>query len=224
MLIKGSSGVRKKTHKLSFKGFIIRSFIAGLSVLVPFFLTFYILDLVVTSFDRITHWLPQAWRPEQLLFPGAGLVIVFIVATAVGIVVRNYFGRLLLNVANDLVERIPFVAPLYNVLRQVSQTILGEDAKKSFRRVVMVEWPRREAWTIAFVTSEDQGVTANGLQKKRPGTYLSLFMPTTPNPTSGFYFVVHADDVVDLDITVEQAFKTIVSTGTIGPDAPVDAK
>ncbi len=188
------------------------TFLSGLVVLAPIGLTFYILNGLVSSADGLLDSLPGG---RQLVhFPGAGLVFAFIVVMLAGFVVRNFFGRMLLSQVNRVVERIPVVATLYKLFRQISETFLG-GGNKGFKRVVLVEWPRTETWTLAFVTSELKGPLAAALGGDLEGPLVNLFVPTTPNPTSGFYFITSEKQCRPTTLTVEQAFKTIISGGAL---------
>lgn len=207
------------------KPFKIKSLLfSGLVVLVPFGLTVYVLDLVISTADLIIEILPETLRPpEWLHFPGFGVVVSFIVCLLIGIAVRNFLGNFILKKVNLVIERIPFVASVYSLFREISEVFLGGDKKKGFKGTVLVEWPRKDSWTIAFLTSDTKGSVGSILQDKRPGNYFNLFIPTTPNPTSGFYFIVHEDDVVRLDMSVDTAFKVIISGGTLTPEVAAEA-
>jgi uncharacterized membrane protein len=185
------------------------TFLSGLVVLVPIGATIYILVAMVTTFDELLATLsgPLGTGP---LFPGLGVLVAVAFIFLVGFVVRNVLGKFLLGSLNFIVERIPVVAPLYNLFRQIAETFLG-GSSKGFQRVVYVEWPRPGSWTLAFVTSELKGAVAEPLKDTASGPLLNLFVPTTPNPTSGFYIIVPESQVRSTSIGVEDAFKVIIS-------------
>lgn len=156
------------------------------------------------------------------MFPGAGLLLACILALIAGIFLRNFFGNLLFNWFEAGLQRIPFVNSLYKLFRQISDVFFGANAS-GFKKVVLVRWPHAGVWTIGFVGSNTRGKLLGKVHEvsKSKTNFVNIFVPTTPNPTSGFYFIVAEDEVVYLDIGVEAAFKTIVSCGTIMPDEPL---
>lgn len=192
------------------------TFLSGLVVLAPISLTVYILVGMVTSFDELLATLSAGRGP---IFPGAGLIIALGVVFLVGFVARNVLGKMLVTFVNYIVEHIPVVASLYKLFRQISETFLGSGSK-GFQRVVYVEWPRPGSWTLAFVTSELKGELADPLKGKLQGPLLNLFIPTTPNPTSGFYIVVAESEVRATPLHVEEAFKIIISGGALSAPTP----
>jgi len=200
--------------------YLTQSFVAGLTIIIPLYLTVYIVELVVTSFDKLLDLVPAGWVPIELLFPGLGVIIACLASIAAGLFVRNYIGKYFVQGLHAMVESIPVIAGIYRVIRQVSEAVLSETGQ-SFKRVVLVEWPRKDCWMIAFVTGEPSGKLKSSLPQSADtdGRYISIFLPTTPNPTSGFYFLVKEAETIDLDISVEQAFKNIVSAGAL----PVEA-
>ncbi len=200
--------------------FLTQSFVAGLTIVIPLYLTIYIVELIITSFDKLVEILPPGWVPDEMMFPGVGVVLACLASIFAGIFVRNYIGKHFVQGLHALMESIPVVAGIYRIIRQVSEAVLSESGQ-SFKRVVLVEWPRRDCWMIAFVTGEPLGRLKRSLStaSNSDDRYISIFLPTTPNPTSGFYFMVKESDTIDLDISVEQAFKNIVSAGSL----PIEA-
>ncbi len=200
-------------------GQLRKSFVAGLSVLIPLYLTVYILDLVISLGDSILYVMPPQLQPPQFQwFRGAGLMLSLSLVLLAGVLVRNIFGRMIFSYFNSLMERIPFVASLYSLFRQISEVFLGNKAS-GFKTAVLVEWPRPGAWTIGFVGAKTTGMLLDTLQKHESGSeWLNVFIPATPNPTSGFFFMVRACETIPLKCTVEQAFKTIISAGVLTPD------
>lgn len=203
-----------------------RTLLAGFVVLVPIALTVYLLDLLVGTADRLVSVVPEGFRPpESLLFPGAGIVGVVVLAWAAGVVATSVFGRFVVPRFNQLVERIPLVASVYRLLRQLAEALLTSDGKKGFKRVVLVEWPRRGSWMLAFVASETRGELQKRLAPAAEDEgFLNLLVPTTPNPTSGFSFMVRKSEVIELDMAVEAAFQIVLSGGTLSTEDIVPRK
>lgn len=193
-------------------------FLAGLVVIVPLYLTLAVIGFVIDVTDRFMGLIPESVRESfHLNTGGYGLVLAVTLTFLAGFVVKSIYGHSFITAIERIIERLPFVSGTYRLFKQMSETLLNKD-KGGFKEVVLVEWPRPGAWTIAFVASK----TSDLLSKRIPGSHgemLNLFLPTTPNPTSGFYFMVPRDAVKTLDMSVEEAFKTIVSCGTSSPDA-----
>ncbi len=189
--------------------------IAGLLVWVPLVVTFLLVRFTINLVDRTMVLIPRQYRPEELLgfeIPGIGLLLTFLLMLFTGAIVANFFGRRLVNVWEEFLSRIPFVRTVYSTVKQVTSTLFS-DTSQSFREVVLVEYPRKGAWVLAFVTGE----TPDFLAKKVKTKLVNLFVPTTPNPTSGFYVMVEPKDIRRLDISVEDGLKMILSAGVINP-------
>lgn len=198
------------------KAKIRANILAGLAVVIPLGLTFYVLDTLITTTDKLFLLVPGNIDIAYLrAIPGISIVIALVFLFLTGAIARNYFGNAMVRAFNKLLDRIPIIATIYKTLRQITESFIGQDGKKGFQKVVYVEWPRQGAWTLAFVT-------ANAGQKffKTSGfdpanIYYNLFIPTTPNPTSGFYFIVKASECIETTLTAEDAFKTIISAGAL---------
>jgi uncharacterized membrane protein len=198
------------------KAKIRANILAGLAVVIPIGLTFYVLDTLITTTDKLFILVPGNVDIAYLrAIPGVSIIIALVFLFLTGAIARNYFGNAIVRTFNKLLDRIPIIASIYKTLRQITESFIGQDGKKGFQKVVYVEWPRQGAWTLAFVT-------ANGGHKflKTTGfnpaeTYYHLFIPTTPNPTSGFYFIVKASECIETSLTAEDAFKTIISAGSL---------
>lgn len=189
--------------------------IAGLLVWVPLVVTFLLVRFTINLVDRTMVLIPKQYRPEELLgfeIPGIGLLLTFLLMLFTGAIVANFFGRRLVNVWEDFLSRIPFVRTVYSTVKQVTSTLFS-DTSQSFREVVLVEYPRKGTWVLAFVTGE----TPDFLAKTVKTQLVNLFVPTTPNPTSGFYVMVEPKDLRRLDISVEDGLKMILSAGVINP-------
>lgn len=190
--------------------------VAGLLVWVPLGVTFLVVKLLVDLADQVLLLIPPGYRPEQLLgfnIPGFGVALTLITVVVTGMIFANLFGRRLVRLWEDILARIPLVRSIYSSVKQITETLFSAQGK-SFRKVVLVEYPRRELWTLAFVT----GDTAEALLEITNRSLVSIYVPTTPNPTSGFFLMVPREDIVELDISVEAGLKLILSTGVVVPD------
>jgi len=196
-----------------------RYFIAGLLVWIPLGITIWILRLVINTMDQSLLLLPSALRPEAVFgrsIPGLGVVVTVVILLLTGVVAANYFGRRLLVVWESLLVKIPVVKTIYTGVKQVSDTLFSSQGQ-AFRKALLVQYPHAGSWTIAFQTGVPNGELASLL----PGDHVSLYVPTTPNPTSGFFLVMARKDVIELDMSVDAALKYIISMGVV---APADAR
>jgi uncharacterized membrane protein len=210
--------MEKKADK-SLRQWFKRTLFAGLAALVPLALTVYIINLIISTADDVINRLPASLQPPlDWRFPGSGLVAGVVIALTAGVIARNFIGHYFVELFNRLMERIPLIASLYKVLRQLSEALLSTDDKKGFKKAVLVEWPRLGCWTIAFAGAEAAGVVAAQVGAGDGVPFLNLFIPTTPNPTSGFFMVVKASDVRPLPMSVEAALKLVISGGTLPPE------
>ena len=192
--------------------------LTGLVVLGPLGLTLLVVQWVVGTMDRlILAILPDALRPE-FLFPGFGVLGTLLLVLLVGMLTANVLGRTLFAFSEHLMGKIPLIKGIYGLFKQVTETIFSKD-KGGFRKVVLIEYPRRGLWSVGFLTGTAEGE----LQRATPHRLANVFVPTTPMPTSGFYVLVPENDVVELQMTVDEAFKLIVSGGMVAPPdrAPV---
>lgn len=190
--------------------------VAGLLVWVPLGVTFLVVKLLVDLTDQVLLLLPTQYRPEHVLgfnLPGVGIALTLLIVIITGMIFANLFGRRLVRLWEDILARIPLVRSIYSSVKQITETLFSAQGK-SFRKVVLVEYPRRELWTLAFLT----GDTAQGLIDITERDLASIYVPTTPNPTSGFFIMVPREDIVELDISVEAGLKLILSTGVVVPD------
>jgi uncharacterized membrane protein len=192
-------------------------FLTGLLVLVPLGITLWVLGLVIGTMDQTLLLLPADWRPSHLLglnydLPGFGALLTVAIVFVVGLFAQNFIGQRLVRWWEFLLAHIPVVGPLYTSVKQVSDTLLSSNGN-AFRKAVLIEYPRRECYTIGFLTGAPGGDVANHLN----GDYISVYVPTTPNPTSGFFLIVPRADAIELDMTVDVALKYIVSMGVVAP-------
>jgi uncharacterized membrane protein len=189
--------------------------IAGLLVWMPLGITFLVIRAIVGLLDQTLLLLPEAYQPDNLLgfhIPGIGVVLSVILVLATGMIVANLLGKRLVTAWESLLARIPLVRTLYAGVKQIMEAVLATDAK-SFRKVLLVEYPRKGVWSLAFMTSDQLGE----VQNKIDSNVISVFIPTTPNPTSGFVLMVPEEDVVELDMNVEDGLKFIISMGVVVP-------
>ena len=187
----------------------------GLLATIPIFLTIYILSAFIGMMDRFLKYLPSKFHPDTYLpfhIPGLGLIATVVLIFVVGVVTQSFLGKRVVDVGEWIVSKIPLVRNLYIGIKQLMQAIFMQNSE-NFKRVVMIEYPRRDLWVIAFLTGIAEGEVQNRTKKK----VVNVFIPTTPNPTSGFYILVPEKDIVYLDMTVEDAFKLVVSGGILIP-------
>lgn len=192
-------------------------FLTGVVVTAPISLTVYLTWQLIDWIDRqVTPLLPAQYNPETYLpfsLPGLGLVVMVAFLTFVGFFTANIFGRTIIRIGERIVNRMPIVRTLYNALKQILETVLNQSSQ-SFRQVGMIEYPRRGIWALAFVTADTQGEIYQLLDRE----LVNIFLPTTPNPTSGFLLIVPKEDLIILDMSVEEAAKFIISAGVIMPE------
>ena len=189
-----------------------RYFITGLLIWIPLIITVWVVTLLVGTLEGIV----PAFLTSRYLFgyqiPGFQLLLVLLVVFLTGLAGANIIGRTVFERWEDLLGRIPLVRSIYNSVKQVSDTVLAPNGQ-AFREAVLVQYPRHGAWTIAFLTGVPSGEVAERLQ----GDYVSVYVPTTPNPTSGFFLMMPRSDVQVLDMTVDAALKYIISMGVVAP-------
>jgi uncharacterized membrane protein len=192
-------------------------FFTGLLVLVPLAITLWVLNLIVTTMDRTLLLLPYSMRSQAPFnVPGMGVILTLAVVLGVGVLTRNFIGRRLVLWGEVLLSRIPVVSTIYSSVKQVSDTLFSPSGQ-AFRKAVMVEFPYPGAWTVAFVV----GGTGDALQRPLSGEHATVYVPTSPNPTSGYVLMVPIERIVDLDVSVDEALKFVVSMGVVSPGSRV---
>ena len=194
---------------------IKRYFITGLLIWVPLVITGWVLSLIVSTLDQSLRLLPTSIHPQTLLgfaVPGAGAVLTLVMILLTGLLAANFIGQKLVVWWEKLLARIPVVNSVYNSVKQVSDTLFSPNGN-AFRKALLVQYPREGSWTVAFLTGAPGGDIVNHQQ----GEHVSVYVPTTPNPTSGFFLMMSAKDVVELDMTVDEALKYIISMGVVAP-------
>jgi uncharacterized membrane protein len=195
-------------------------FITGLLVLVPLAITLWVLNLIIGTMDQSLLLLPERWRPQALFgfaIPGLGTILTLLVIFLTGLATRNFVGNQVVLMWESILTRIPVVKSIYSSVKQVSDTLFSSSGN-AFRKAVLVQYPRAGSWTIGFLTGTPGGDVRNHLQ----GDYVSVYVPTTPNPTSGFFLMMPREDAIELDMTVDAALKYIVSMGVVTPEQSRD--
>ena len=190
----------------------------GLLVIVPGVITIAVLNWIVGTLDQTLQILPVAWQPDKLLgfhIPGFGVLLTLLILLVVGATASNFAGRKLVQLGDSLVSRIPVVRSIYSSVKQVSDTLFSESGN-AFRTAVLVQWPREGVWTVAFITGTPNGEVAAYLRDE----FVSVYVPTTPNPTGGYFVMVRKSDCVELDMSVDAALKYIISMGVVAPSDP----
>jgi len=192
-----------------------RWLLAGLLVLVPLAITVWVLDWIVSTLDQTLQILPRNWHPDYLIgvhVPGFGVLLALAIVLLIGAVASNFFGRKLVGWWDSLLGRIPIVRSIYSSVKQVSDTLFSENGN-AFRKAVLVQWPREGVWTIAFQTGTPGGDVVNHLG----ADYLSVYVPTTPNPTGGYFVMLKASDCIELNMSVDEALTYVISMGVVSP-------
>lgn len=193
-------------------------FITGLLILVPLAITIWVIQSVIGLMDQSLLLLPVEWRPETLTgrhIPGLGTVLTLLIIFGTGLLARNFIGSYVFDRWEALLTRIPIVSPIYSSVKQVSDTLFSSDGN-AFRTAVLVEYPRRGTWVIAFVT----GAPSQEVRQHLSADLVSIYVPTTPNPTSGFFLMVPKSDIIELEMRVDVALKHIVSMGVVVTETP----
>ena len=198
----------------------LRSYlITGLIVWLPILVTFVVLRFIIELLDKTIALLPTAYQPQHLIgmrIPGLGVIISLLLLLATGILATNFFGQRLMAWGEALLAKIPLVRSIYNAVKQVMQAIFATNSQ-AFRKVLLIEYPRKGSWSIAFLTGSPNSeiLTATGEE------LLSVFVPTTPNPTSGFLMMIPKKETIELSMTIEEALKFIISLGVMQSEQQV---
>jgi uncharacterized membrane protein len=190
--------------------------IAGLLVWLPFAATVVIVKLLIDLLDKTILLLPPEWHPVALLgfsIPGFGIILALSILLLTGMLAANLFGRRFVEIWERILNKIPLVRSIYSSIKQISNTIF-DPSGKSFRKVVMLQYPKKGLWSIGFLTNDNVGDEMSAVDDR----LVAVFIPTTPNPTSGFIIMTRNDEITELDISVEEGFKFIISMGVIIPD------
>ena len=201
---------------------IRRWLLAGLLVLVPLAVTVWLLNWIISTLDQTLEILPGDWHPDKLLgvhIPGFGVLLALVIVLSIGAIATNFLGKKLVSWWDALLSRIPIVRSIYSSVKQVSDTLFSENGN-AFRKALLVQWPRPGVWTIAFQTGMPGGDVINHLQ----GDYLSVYVPTTPNPTGGYFVMLPKADCIELKMSVDEALTYVISMGVVVPGSAANYK
>ena len=190
--------------------------IAGLLIWIPLIVTIWVVKMIVDALDQVMLLVPSDWRPESTFgfhIYGLGVVIAVAIVLVTGVFASNFFGAQLVHLWHDIVDRIPVVRSIYSSVKQISDTLFSSTGQ-AFRKALLVQWPIPGTWTIAFQTGAPGGDVAEHLE----GEHLSVYVPTTPNPTGGYFVMVAKKDVIELDMSVDEALKYVISMGVVPPN------
>lgn len=191
--------------------------IAGLLIWLPLAITLWVLDFIVTTMDRTLQVLPASWHPDQVLgvhIPGLGAVVSVIILLVTGMLAANIIGARMFAWWESVLVKIPIVRPIYSSVKQVSDTLFASTGQ-SFRKVVLIEFPNRGQWTFGFVV----GAPGAAAEREAGGELITVYVPTSPNPTSGYSLIVRPSEVREVDVTVDDALKFHLSMGVVAPAA-----
>lgn len=192
---------------------------AGLLVIAPLGITLWVLQWIVGTLDQTLLILPGSWQPDRLIgyrIPGLGVLLALAILLIVGAVTSNFVGRKLVSWGDALLARIPVVRSIYSSVKQVSDTLFSPSGN-AFRTAVLVQWPRPDVWTIAFVTGAPGGDVATHLADD----FVSVYVPTTPNPTGGYFVMLRRSDCIELKMSVDEALRYVISMGVVVPAATI---
>ena len=201
----------KKKHTLK------TYFFTGILVTAPVAITFYLaIELFKWVDSAVVRFIPAKYNPETYLpygLPGLGVLLLVLALILIGMLAVNFFGRWLIGLGRKIIERIPVISGVYAALKKLFETLLGQGGTTAFRKAVLVEYPRKGVWTVAFITAP----VYDGFKKLLPNDLVTVYVPTTPNPTSGFMLYVPKKEIKELDMRVDDAFKLVISTGIVTP-------
>lgn len=192
-----------------------RYLITGLLIWVPLAITIWVLNFIINTMEPTLRLLPSQWQPDKLLgfhLPGFGLLLAFAIVMITGLLTANFLGQRMVRFWESLLSRIPIVRSIYSSVKQVSDTLFS-DGGNAFRKALLVQYPREGCWTIAFQT----GIPSSEVTTKLGEQLISVYVPTTPNPTSGFFLMMKPSEVKELDMSVDEALKYVVSMGVVAP-------
>jgi uncharacterized membrane protein len=189
--------------------------ITGLLIWIPLVITIWVLKVIFDALDQSLLLLPDSFQTEHWLgvhIPGLGAILTIVVVFLTGVFATNFFGARLVELWHEILHRIPVVNSIYSSVKQISDTLFSSSGQ-AFRKALLVQWPHEGMWTIAFLTGTPGGDVAHHV----PEDCLSVYVPTTPNPTGGYFVIVKKTDIIELDMSVDQALKYIISMGVVPP-------
>jgi len=190
-------------------------FITGLLIWIPLVITIWVLKVIFDALDQSLLLLPESFQTEHWLgvhIPGLGAILTIVVVFLTGIFATNFFGAQLVQLWHGILNRIPVVNSIYSSVKQISDTLFSSSGQ-AFRKALLVQWPHEGMWTIAFLTGAPGGDVVNYI----PADCVSVYVPTTPNPTGGYFVIVSRSQIIELDMSVDQALKYIISMGVVPP-------
>ncbi|MFC3530582.1 DUF502 domain-containing protein [Vogesella facilis] len=208
-----------KHIKMTLRGYLV----TGILIWLPIAITLWVLNLIIGTLDQTINLLPRVWRPESLFgfgIPGLGVVLAFAVLVGTGFMAANVLGQRLLDLWQLILTRTPVVSTIYNSVKQVSDTLLS-DSGQAFRKALLVRFPHQGAWTVAFQTGAPSGQLKAELGAEE---HVSVYVPTTPNPTSGYFIIVPKSETRELEMSVDEALKYVISMGVVAPPVPETAR
>ena len=208
--------------KYFLSGALKKYLITGLLIWIPLIITLWVLKVIFDTLDASLLLVPESFQTEHWLgihIPGLGAILTIVVIFLTGVFATNFFGAQLVEIWHDVLQRIPVVNSIYSSVKQISDTLFSSSGQ-AFRKALLVQWPHPGTWTIAFLTGTPGGDVVNHL----PPDCLSVYVPTTPNPTSGFFLMVPRKDVIVLAMSVDEALKYIISMGVVAPPPHVIAE
>ena len=201
--------------KLFVSGAFKKYLITGLLIWIPLIITLWVLKVIFDTLDASLLLLPESFQTEHWLgvhIPGLGAILTLVVIFLTGVFATNFVGAQLVEFWHDILQKIPVVNSIYSSVKQISDTLFSSSGQ-AFRKAVLVQWPHPGMWTIALLT----GTPGGGVEKHVPPDCISVYVPTTPNPTGGYFVIVRRADVIELDMSVDQALKYIISMGVVPP-------
>lgn len=215
----GVPDTHMKHIKMTLRGYLV----TGVLIWLPITITLWVLNLIIGTLDQTINLLPRAWRPESMFgfdIPGLGVVLAIAVLVGTGFMAANVLGQRLLDLWQLILTRTPVVSTIYNSVKQVSDTLLS-DSGQAFRKALLVRFPHQGAWTVAFQTGMPTGQLKEQLGEEE---HVSVYVPTTPNPTSGYFIIVPKSETRELDMSVDDALKYVISMGVVAPPPPAAAR
>ena len=213
-----------QSRKSKFTSNLRNNFLTGLAVIIPVFITTYLIWSTIGIVDGwVLPLIPEKYALDKFIgidVKGIGVIIFLLFTVFIGSLTKGYFGRTILKSAESLVDRMPVVRSIYNGIKQIAETVFSQ-SNNSFERACLVEYPRKGIWAVAFVSTKTKGEVSEKIGKNKE--LFSIFLPTTPNPTSGFLLFLPEKDIIFLDMTVEDAAKLVISAGLVTPKNIIDS-
>jgi len=193
-----------------------KNILTGLLVLIPIVLTLWVLITLTQFLDQVVHFLPEEFQPDVLFggaIPGFGVIVTLAVVFFTGVIANNFFGKKIISVYEYILNKVPVISSIYKGIKQVSDTLLSNSGQ-AFSKAVLIEFPHAGTYTFAFIT----GVPSEQIAKYLKGKYVNVYVPTTPNPTSGYTLIVPTKKIIEIDLSVDQVLKYVISMGVSTSD------